>query len=227
MVEAVHPSRKESQPYRSFTTQPWASALAKSQHQEALYAFGELALFTLMWRPADEESGRVDHCSVCFIGDKSRYAKAFDQPTKRECPACFGTTFEGGFRAQIIRPALFADRNSETSDVIRGTVVSDSVRVETTGDFRLRKDDYIFRFDNSRFQVEEKNEDVMRSGFGGPLAEESMAGSLTAHREETTTVAFLIPPTASQSLRALLGHAGPFLIEDIEAADIVSPGGYL
>lgn len=227
MAEAVNPARKPSQPYRTSGYQPWAAHLVEAQHEEALYLVGELVLFTLMWRPADYEAGRVDRCSVCFNGVKSRQAAAFEQPTKRECPKCFGTTFEGGFRAQIVRPALFADRNSEMRDEARGTVVTDTIRIETTGDFTLHKDDYVFRADNTRFQAEEKNEDVMRSGFGNPASGDSLAGSTTLHMEETTSVAFLIPPTTPQALRALLGHYGPFLVEDLTASDIVAPGGYV
>jgi len=227
MAEAVNPARKPSQPYRSSGYQPWAANLVESQHEEALYAVGELALFTLMWRPVDFEAGRVDRCSVCFSGTKARQAAAFEQPTKRECPNCFGTTFEGGYRAQIIRPSLFADRNSEMRDEARGTVVSDTIRIETTGDFILHKDDYVFRADNTRFQAEEKTEDVMRPGFGTPAIADSLAGTSTLHREETTSVAFLIPPTSVQGLRSLLGHYGPFIVEEITAADIVAPGGYV
>lgn len=227
MAEAVNPARKPSQPYRTSGYQQWAAHLVESQHEEALYLVGELALFTLMWRPADFEAGRVGRCSECFGGAKSRQAAAFEQPLKRECTKCFGTTFEGGFRAQIVRPTLFADRNSEMRDEARGTVVSDTIRIETTGDFTLHKDDYVFRADNTRFQAEEKTEDVMRPGFGNPSGADSLAGTSTLHMEETTSVAFRIPPTTPQGLRALLGGYGPFLVDDIRGSDIVAPGGYV
>ena len=227
MTEAVHPSRKPSQPYHAALAQPWVTHTISAQHEEALYLFGELALFTLMWRPVDFEQGRVDHCSVCYSGAESRYAEAFDQPTKRECLQCFGTTFDGGFRAQIIRPSIWADRNSEVSEGPRGVVTNDTIRVETTGGFTLHKDDYVFRADNTRFQVEEKNEDVPRDGFGTPPKADSAAGSTSVHMEETTSVAFRIPPTSSTALRSLLGHNGPFLVEDMRGADLISPGGYV
>lgn len=223
----VNPSRKETQPYAAAAQQDWATHRLDAQHEEALLAFGELALFTLMWRPIDFEEGRVDRCPTCFGGDKARYAAAFEQPVKKECPDCFGTTFEGGFRAQIIRPAIFANRNQEMHDGARGTSVTDSIRVEITGDFHLRKDDYIIRFDNSRFQVEERLEDVPRDGFGPALAGDSVAGSTTAHREEETSVAFLIPPRSALNLRTMLGRPGPFIIEDLAASDILAGGGYL
>lgn len=227
MSEAVHPSRKASQPYHAAQAQPWASSLIEAQHEEALYIFGELVLFTLLWRITDFEEGRVPRCPVCYGGASERYAKAFEQPTKRECPSCYGTTFKGGFRAQVIRPALFADRNAESTEQSRGVVTSDTIRFETTGDFTLRKDDYLFRADNTRFQVEEKTEDVPRSGFGVPWGAESAAGSSTAHMEEDTSVAFLVPPVSGSALRSLLGHAGPFLIEDITGTDLISPNGYV
>lgn len=227
MTEAVHPTRKPSQPYHAGQAQQWASNLIAAQHEEALYLYGELVLFTLMWRPVDFEAGRVNHCPRCYSGENARFAAAFEQATERECPECFGTTFEGGFRAQVIRPALFADRNSEVTEQSRGVVTSDTIRFETTGGFTLHKDDYLFRADNTRFQVEEKNEDVPRDGFGTPWSPDSAAGSSTAHMEETTAVAFKIPPVSSTALRSLLGHQGPFLIADITGSDLIRPGGYV
>lgn len=227
MAAPVHPSRKPTQPYHAATHQQWAAEIVGASHEEALYAYGELALFTLMWRPVDFEAGRVGRCSTCFNGTKARNAAAFEQPTKRECPDCFGSTFEGGFRAQIIRPSLFADRNEEMRDEIRGTMVSDTIRVETTGEFVLHKDDYVFRFDGARYQVEEKAEDVVRPGFGNPRSERSVAGPTTAHREESTSVAFLIPPVSPLSLTSMLDRSGPFLVGDLQAFDILSPGGYI
>lgn len=221
--------RKDSQPIRTGPGQPWASDLVESSHAEALYAFGEYVIFTLMWRPKDFEMGLVGRCQTCFVGTASRQAAAFQQPTKRECPDCYGTTYEGGFRAQIIRPALLADRNQEVSEENRGVVVTDTIQMETTSDFRLHKGDYVFRGDNTRFQTEEKNEAVVRTGFGAPLTSDSSAGTTTAHREETTSVAFLIPPLnptpVLAGLTPALGTAP--LAADLDQYSTIRPHGYL
>lgn len=219
--------RKDSQPIRTGPGQPWASDLVESSHAEALYAFGEYVIFTLMWRPKDFEMGLVGRCQTCFVGAASRQAAAFQQPTKRECPDCYGTTYEGGFRAQIIRPAILADRNQEVSEENRGVVVTDTIQMETTSDFRLHKGDYVFRGDNTRFQTEEKNEAVVRTGFGAPLTSDSSAGTTTAHREETTSVAFLIPPVNPQVLLALIGVRGGPVVPDLDAYSTIRPNGYL
>lgn len=224
---AAHPSRKDGQPYSAAPYMGWTSNLIEAQHEEALYAFGELCLFTLMWRPVDFEKGLVAHCSTCFAGESARQAAAFNQPTRKECPDCFGTTFEGGFRAQIIRPTILADRNSEMSDEARGVVVSDTLLFETTADFTLHKGDYLFRFDNTRFQCEEKGQGVVRTGFAPPYGIDSYSGSSTARMEEPTSVAFLIPPLDPVALQTVLGLSGPFTISQITNLDTLSPNGYI
>lgn len=224
---AVHPTRKEDQPYRANTDMQWAGNLIQAQHEEALYAYGELVIITLMWRPIDFEQGLVQSCPVCFAGPTARQAAAFRQPTRKECPNCFGTTYEGGYRAQIIRPAIMADRNSEMTDVERGTVTIDTLAFETTADFTMHKGDYLFRYDNTRFQCEEKREAIVRDGFGPPISIESFAGSGTAHMEEQTSVAYLIPPLDPVAIRITLGIPGPFTVAQMQALDILSPNGYL
>jgi hypothetical protein len=220
-------SRKPSQPHVAATSQQWASSHVEDSHIEALYSFGELALFTMMWIPLDAEAGRVEHCSRCFNGVAARQAKVFNQPTEKKCPVCYGTTYQGGFRAQIVRPSIWSDRNSEHTEQARGTIYTDSLQVETTGDFFLRRGDYAFRYDNSRYQVSgEKREAVLRSGFHPPLSGDSFAGPASMQLEEETSVAHIIPPTAEQLL-ALLGHPGPFRVGDLTRLDVVRPGGYL
>lgn len=226
-TQPVHPSRKPGQPYDAHVHQDWASNVLEAQHEEALYAYGELALFTMMWRPADFEAGLVGRCTVCFGGATSRQAAAFQQPAQRECPSCYGTTYEGGFRAQIIRPALMADRNSEVTDQARGVVVTDTIAFETTADFTLHKGDYVFRFDNSRFQVEEKSEAVVRPGFGPPLSPDSFAGASTAHKEETTSVAYRILPTDPMTLATMLSYRGPLRVGDLSVNDVIRTRGYI
>lgn len=223
---AAHPSRKDGQPFRTERVMEWAGDQVQGSHDEALYAFGELALFTLMWRTMDFKDGLVDRCSTCFEGPASRAAAAFKQPSVNECPDCFGSTFEGGFRAQIVRPTIVADRDAEVTDQARGVVRLDTLRFETTSDFTLHKGDYIFRYDNTRFQCEEKDEGVVRTGFGPPNRADSFVGSSTGHLEEETSVAYRIPPDPA-TLDAMLDIDGSFTVSVITALDVVRPGGYI
>lgn len=196
MVDRGSLSRK--QPYVVPGKQQWTSDWVVAQHMEALYAVGENCLFTLMWRALDVANGLVEYCSNCFENDRA--AKAFGQPpSKKDCPVCYGTGFEGGFRAQIIRPAIWSDRNSEVVDDRSGTTTMDSLQVETTPDFVFRKGDFIFRGDGSRYQAEEKSEGVVRTGFGVPDSLDSFKGTIPVARlEDPTSVAFLIPPTTTE-----------------------------
>lgn len=227
---SVHPARKTGHGYLAALTQPFADAVVDNSHEEALFAFGEWCLFTLMWRPHDHKRGLVGRCPVCWEGPLQRQAEAFQQATQRECPACFGTTFEGGFRAQIIRPALWSDRNQEISEEARGYTLSDTLLAETTGDFVLHKGDYVFRGDNSRYQVEEKREVIMRSGFVTPATPTSIGGGFTGHLEDPTSPAFRIPPIADPALaemKALLATPGPFKVENMAVYDVIAENGYL
>lgn len=225
MVQA-HPSRKDGQPFRTQTEMDWASEQVRASHDEALYAFGEFAMFTLMWRSMDFEAGLVGRCQTCFAGPGSRAAAAFNQATVNKCPDCYGSTYEGGFRAQIIRPTILDDRNDEVTDQERGVVRMDTLNFETTSDFNLRKGDYLFRFDDTRFQTEEKEMSVVRTGFGPALDAESFSGTSTAHLEEKTAVAHLIPPDPA-TLALVLGIKGSFTVSQITALDQIRPNGYL
>lgn len=218
-------TRKFTQPMMAEPPQDSASRLIVAAHEEALYAYGEFAIFSLMWRPADFADGLVGHCTTCFAGQKARQAAAFQQPTKRECPDCFGTTFEGGVRAQIIRPMLMSDRNTVIADQREGTTETDTMQFETTSDFTFTLGDYVFRDDGSRYQCETKAENVVRTGFDAPQSSESVSGMAVAHLEAETAVAYLIPPADPG---ALLGAKGPFTINNTEAMNLlIRDNGYL
>ncbi len=217
-------ARKFTQPIRTSVQQPYARYGVGSSHEEALDSFGEFGIFTLMWRQPDFDKGLVDRCPPCWNGVHSQQAKAFRQPQERECPACFGTTFEGGYRAQIIRPLLVSDRADVISEEERGVMTTDTLQFETTSDFTLTLGDYLFRFDNTRYQCEQNTELVMRTGFGSPFAAESLQGLATAHLEAPTSVAYKIPPADT----SMLTTAGGFNMADLDSLNVlVRPGGYI
>lgn len=213
-------------PYLASQPQQWASSTVESSHSEALFSYGELALFVLMWRTVDFDAGLVSHCTVCFGGAQSRQAAAFDQATQNRCPSCFGSTYDGGYRAQVKRPILMADRNSEITERERGVVSTDSINFETTGNITVHNGDYLFRFDGSRYRCDEKNEVIVRTGFVGPDGVDTISGTSVAHLESSTSVAYLIPPTES-ALKTMLNTSSPFMVSDLTVGDVVRTNGYV
>lgn len=193
-------------PFHLTKQQGWAEDQARQHHEEALYAYGEYAMYFLMWHILDFERGLVGKCTECVLG-AGRAAEAYGQGDKRKCPVCFGTTFEGGYRARLIRPSLFTDMNPDTTDEApRGGVTADSVTIETTSDFTMHHGDYVVRYGNRRYQTEEKAIVVVRSGFDFPGAERSIAGAISSARleDEKASVAYIIPPTDTDEINLIL-----------------------
>jgi hypothetical protein len=202
----------------------WAEDEVRQQHLEALFAFGEWACFALMWRPADEAAGLVERCSTCYVGE-GRAARAFRQGAQEKCPNCYGTTFEGGYRARVIRPAIFTDRVADSQDAPRGTLVTDQVTVETTIDFTFHRGDYVFRASGERYQGDEKNAVVVRSGFDNPDQAIAVAGSISQARlEDKASVAYLIPPTPEVLATVLRRPVSEHLPADLSAYEVTDRG---
>lgn len=198
-----------AQPYYLRAREDWAIEQERMRHAEAIYWTGEWCIFVLMWKVVDFEAGLVARCPVCYGAADSRaraIANAYDQPTKNKCPSCFGTTFEGGYRALIVRPAIFTDTDEEERLDKRGSVHPDDLYVETTWDFRALGGDYLIRADNSRWQLRTPTRTTLRTGFGHPdQAHTSISyGNIRAAFEEPTTVAYLIPPVSASTVHSIL-----------------------
>lgn len=193
-------------PYYVRDTQNWAVEQEHMRHDQALYSIGEWVMFTLMWHVLDHEAGLVDRCADCYLS-RGKISEAYGQGDQNKCPTCFGTTFQGGIRAQIIRPAIFTDTDEEERDGRRGTERSQTVAIESTHDFRVRSGDYAFRADGTRWYLRHPNSVRVRTGFGYPSQEATnlTLNFATASLEDKTSVAHLIPP-AAPALRALLGR---------------------
>lgn len=153
-----------SRRYHHTQHQQWAVDQAQQHHKEALYAIGEYAIFLLMWNIEDFTRGYVERCSNCYVpyGEK---AETFGQPAFNKCPVCLGTTFEGGYKAMLLRPSIWAtDEENDRLDE-QGVVVHQTASIQSTDDFRLRNGDYVIRADNTRWRVGEVNSVEIRSGF--------------------------------------------------------------
>lgn len=176
-------------------------------HSSAIYSVGEYVIFFLMWRAVDLEAGRVGRCSNCYL-PRVRIAEAYKQAADAKCPNCFGTSYEGGFRARIIRPAVISDKNTATIMAKHGEVITDSVSLETTSDFVIRTGDYLVRADGTRYLLEEMSTLVVRSGFSLPTQNESISGLVSSARlEDPSSVCYLIPPLADEANELLLALA--------------------
>jgi hypothetical protein len=200
----------------------WAVARELQVHAQALWQYGELAYFALMWNVLDFELGLVLRCWRCWDGVRSapvaeaeqQIAAAYGQGNQYACPVCFNSTFalpEGmsalpGVRALIVRPALFNDYDRAQVSQPRGIFNSSSMDVESTPDFRVRNGDYLFRADNSRWQLKVPGRISLQTGFAHPYqASSAITYNLSrAGLEDPLTVAYRIPPPP-EALAKILG----------------------
>ncbi|MFJ4902867.1 hypothetical protein [Streptomyces sp. NPDC088727] len=187
--------------------QAWAVDQERLRHEQALWMLGENVLFCLLWTARDHDQGLVGLCSVCA---SDRIAQAYGQSSRNKCPSCFGTRFEGGYRALIVRPAVFTDADDSQSFTARGTVAPQEIHLETTSDFRAHSGDFAMRGTGERLQLRIPQRTTLRTGFGTPhQSEDGTAYNLArAAVEDSTSVAYLIPP-ATETLITILSRSGP------------------
>lgn len=195
---------KYRNPYYVRKTQNWAVEQERQRHVQALYSVGEYCVFALMWHLPDFEKGLVDRCSVCYKA-YDKIAETYGQSSQFKCPSCFGTTFEGGFRAIIVRPAIFTDADDTEAFQARGVVHTRELNVESTPDFRIHNGDYVFRVDNARFRLRTPSRVTLRSGFAHPWQRQSglTYNHARAGLEDPTSPAYDVP-FSKDVLRGLL-----------------------
>lgn len=229
-----YPREIRTKPYYLRQDEDWALQQQRQSHAQAIYMIGEWAMFFLMWRVVDFEAGRVQRCSVCYpAGDPlaTRVANVYDQPHKNKCPSCFGTTFEGGYRARIVRPAIFTDTDDNEGVSARGAVHPSDVTVESTWDFRVYAGDYVVRADNTRWQLGRPQRVTLRTGFETPdQADTSLTyGNIRAGFEEPTTVVYTLPPIAAVDIATILGapmqYPGDFTAHEDINGPLIPSGG--
>jgi hypothetical protein len=218
----------QATPYYVRDTQHWAVVQENQRHDQAMWTLGENAMFVLMWHVLDFEAGLVDRCSACYIA-YGKVAEVYKQPARRDCPTCFGTTFEGGYKARIVRPALFSDTNEEERVDRRGVVRPQSVSIESTSDFRIRQGDYCFRADGTRWWLRGAETVRLRTGFGYPgQSEDALNVNISqASLEDNDSVAYQIPPDdATVKSTLALGSRIPYDFSSVEVlnAPLISGG---
>lgn len=212
----------EVQPYYVRDTQPWAVQQEHMRHEQALYSVGEWAMFTLMWDVLDFEAGLVQRCSNCYTS-RGKIASVYGQGDQNKCPTCFGTTFQGGIKAQIVRPAIFGDTAEEERLDRRGAIFPQNVQIETTHDFRVRSGDYVFRADGTRWFLRRPDMVRVRTGFAYPsqAASNLTLNFATASLADPNTVAYMIPPSEA-ALATLLGQNMTRVPRDFSAAETIN-----
>lgn len=183
------------QPFQLPDAQGWAIDQERQRQVEAIYRFGEYAVFVLMWRIQDFKAGLVARCPTCYVS-QGRVAEVFKQPSNAKCPDCFGTTFEGGYKARIIRPSLWTAPEPTQERRARGETQRASARVQTTFDFTPRTDDYVFRSDGTRWQIRSFGSDELHTGFRHASHARAGMNWLMPEvvMEDESSVAYMIPP---------------------------------
>jgi hypothetical protein len=161
------------------------------RHDDALAFFAEMSALVLLWSIEDFNEGRVAHCPACYLS-LGKVADAYKQPGRHLCPTCYGTTFEGGYRALVYRPVMWAPVE-QTDDIARhGHVKITSADVQTTSDVQMRDGDYIVRLDGSRWKISQPTGQEITTGFG-PSFDQKTRSSFRANMEAPTSAAFLVP----------------------------------
>ena len=192
-----------NQPMYIRQSQDWALEQERMRHVEAIYWVGEPAQDVFLWKEEDYEAGYVSRCPRCRQVDGSidaRIQEAYRQPVQTQCPWCFGTTFDGGVRAKVVRPTIFTDTNEIERKGARGVVYPESCTVETTNDFRARMGDFVCRQNGSRWQLSVPNGILLRTGFMHVNQRDAGLGyaQIPAARMDRSSVAYQIPPNTDE-----------------------------
>lgn len=193
---AVPNSRKvHVYPYYIRESQSWAVEQERRRHNQALWMVGETTMFALMWHIEDFQEGLVERCRTCY-DSQGAIADVYGQSDQNKCPDCFGTTFDGGFKAIIVRPAIFSDTDEGETFHGRGVIHPNDLAIESTPDFRVRNGDYCFRATGERYYLRVPERITLRTGYGLPTQQDMAIGynHSNAQVEDPTSVAYLIPP---------------------------------
>jgi hypothetical protein len=216
------------QPYYLRRTQNWAIQNERQKHLQALYLYGEWTMFVLMWHLEDLNNGLVTHCSRCYgtgtapLTRDQRASAAYGNVSEYKCPDCYGTTFEGGFKAIIVRPAIFGDTDENQQMTARGVANPGDLDMESTPDFRVRTGDYSFRSTGDRYFLKVPDRITLRTGFATPYQRVDAIGynHAKATIADPTSVAYSIPPSP-EDLTTILNRSTSYSPVDFSAFEVI------
>ena len=175
--------------------QHYAVAQEILRHDDAVHWFGEMTAFILWWKVIDFTNGLVGRCPRCY-GDNedSIITEAFNQPTQADCPECFGTTFEGGYKEIVYAPAIWSPRQEASDQIGRtGETVVRSAEVQPVSIVQLRDNDTAVRFNDSRWRLSSPSADELSTGFGfHGLPDEILRSSIMANLQDRTAVDYRV-----------------------------------
>jgi len=134
---------------------------------------------------------------------------------------CYGTTFQGGIKAQLIRPSIWNFEEKHQKQDVKAVIEPQSAQVQSTSDFRMQTHDYVFRGDGSRFQVQSMEGDHLVTGFGVSSHSLNIINySYQMIRENASSPAYLIPPDPN-TLISLLGGYYARTVSDFTSLEFV------
>lgn len=162
------------------------------RHDDAIHYYGEMTACVMLWSVRDFELGLVERCSVCYT-PLGLVTEAYQQSSKQKCANCYGTTFEGGIRALIYRPALW-DETPVSQDIReRGHTIVASGTVQVTSDFNMRDGDYLVRQDGTRWRITEPTGSEIVNGFGPTGTQVFSGATFQVQLEDRSSVAYMVP----------------------------------
>lgn len=212
---------RDDRAYHLPDPQRYAANQESQRHDQALYSFGEYSMFILFWNIDDFNEGTVARCPECYVA-YGKIAQAYGQPANSRCGTCYGTTFDGGFKAKIVRPSLWDFNLDDYRDGARGQVTVATSSVQSTSDFRMSSGDIIIRADGVRWMVRSVGTNHLRTGFEMPTSDRSAIGYNYGQvsREDEDSVLYEIPPLTPDAQR-LLDISGSRYPQDFSALEIV------
>lgn len=187
----------------------WDIEQERDRNLQALYRFGEYCIFYQFWQDADFKAGLVGRCSVCEDIDHIAMA-TYKQPAQTRCPSCFGTTYEGGWKRRVVRPAVWSeDTQIDQQEVSRGTVEVARAQISVPYDLLLLNGDLVIRADNSRWHVEAVTLTLLHTGFTqSPQPTTAIGYNVpTIVLEPKTSVTYTLPPDDPNEATDMLGDA--------------------
>lgn len=171
---------------------PYSLTQEQLRHDDAVHWYGEMTAFILWWSVIDFESGDVERCSVCYtpLGD---VADVYKQSPESKCSGCFGTTFEGGFRAIVYRPALWSFSEGAEEVRRRGFTSSASCNIQTVSGIRIRDNDIAVRSDGTRWRLDAPRVKLITTGFGPNSVRNDLIGSVVTGNLDDETMPSYLP----------------------------------
>jgi hypothetical protein len=118
--------------------EPYAIRLARQSIRDSLMSHGEECVLVHMWHVNEATPLRHPRCAVCFHD-------IYKSGDKYACPACYGTTWEGGVKDVYRAWAIFTDSDDAETFGKRGLWHPTASKVHTEHMPDLWQRDFVIR----------------------------------------------------------------------------------